>query len=174
MMILKYRVTMSDEVARIGTLTIYDFYASLGNINASINGTIKAYSFGTTFKLGEYHPPSDKPWLTYSGRTSGNNITFYTMGTAYIHQMNIYHEFGHLVNNHFTDPFTKSDFSENTPSWVDNGYISGSLSTNIDIRIIQMFAIQTESGGSEIKALFRTLLLEILILVILMAQNRYV
>jgi len=82
------------------------------------------------------------------------------MGNASIHQMNIYHEFGHLVNNHFTDPFTKSDFSENTPSWVDNGYISRKAISSYSITNDPNYpnppyvqAIQaSESGGSEIWA----------------------
>jgi hypothetical protein len=71
--------------------------SSLGNINKTLNGNVKSLVNGSTFLMGEYVAPPDHPSSTYGGWYSGTSVTFYTMGSDAIRQMNIYHEFGHLT-----------------------------------------------------------------------------
>ena len=72
-------------------------YRSLGQINQALNGRLRSLVAGATFKWGEHDPQGGTS--TYHGFTYGTKITFYTLGNAGIQQQNIFHEFGHLLDN---------------------------------------------------------------------------
>ena len=70
------------------------------------------------------------PSSDYSGWTSGTTVTFFTKGVAAIRQMNIYHEFGHVLDNlpGLKDVFSSALGAENNPSYVDD---SGQLDSKV-------------------------------------------
>jgi hypothetical protein len=95
-----FGIKMSNDGGKTWDLrNLITMYYSLQNINTTLNGKLKSIIGGATFMLGEYVPTSDCPHCTYGGWTSGTNLTFYTTGNAAIRPMNIYHEFGHLLDN---------------------------------------------------------------------------
>jgi len=95
-----FGIKMSNDGGKTWDLrNLITMYYSLQNINTTLNGKLKSIIGSATFMMGEYVPTSDCPLCTYGGWTSGTSITFYTMGNAPIHQMNIYHEFGHVLDN---------------------------------------------------------------------------
>jgi RHS repeat-associated protein len=124
----KYGITLSDELKSWKLKNMIVILRSLGNIDKVLGGNVKRLVNGSTFKLDEYIPPSDDPSTTkdesattYSGFTSGKTITFYTMGNQAIRQMNVYHEFGHLLDNAQSDAFSGALSSENDPSFINSG-----------------------------------------------------
>jgi hypothetical protein len=125
----KFGITMSDGGGKDwNALNLSIVHSSLENINVALSGKLKSLVGGATFKLAEYVPTADCPTCTYSGWTSGTSITFYTMGSAAIRQMNINHEFGHLMDN---SPGMVNVFSRdpdiNNPDFLDNsGYLDRS------------------------------------------------
>lgn len=108
-------------------------YSSLQNINNFLNGKLREIigDKNTVFKLAEYQlDPQKCPLLncTYSGWTGGTTVIFYTQGNAHIHQMNIYHEFGHLIDNlldHAPRNALEGKERGENPSYVGaNGYLN--------------------------------------------------
>lgn len=106
-------------------------YNSLIIIDAALNGQLKSLVGGAIFKIGEYDPYSDpncpKHNCTYSGLTSGTTVTVYTMGDDAIRQMNIYHEFGHVLDN---SPGMVDAFSGALGKLDEPGFIQGSNGEN--------------------------------------------
>jgi hypothetical protein len=99
-------------------------HLSLQNINAALGGNLKSIIGGAIFKSSEYTGEKD-----YSGWTTHDKtITFYTKGNAAIRQMNIYHEFGHLIDSlpgKMFDVFTKALEAEGNPGYVaENRYLN--------------------------------------------------
>jgi len=100
-----YGVTLSDDGGKDWDLrNMILVLESLGNIDDALEGELKSRIGGARFQLGEYVATPDNCHLenlgcSYSGYTVGTNITFYTQGDAAIRQMNIYHEFGHLIDS---------------------------------------------------------------------------
>jgi RHS repeat-associated protein len=95
---------------------------SLVNINNILNGSVKSLVNGSTFMMGEHVPTEEHPLSTYGGWFSGTSLTFYTLGSAAIRQMNIYHEFGHLINKN--NVFSNALAGVDEPSYIDNDYIN--------------------------------------------------
>ncbi|HBA92113.1 MAG TPA: hypothetical protein DCZ08_10335 [Anaerolineaceae bacterium] len=94
-------------------------YGSLGIVNTSTSGNLRAMAAGSTFKLMEHASGGgDYYGVTHTQRPTG--IDFYTKGTQPLRQMNIYHEVGHLLDNvpGTWDVFTNAVKSQNNPSWV--------------------------------------------------------
>jgi hypothetical protein len=125
----KYGITMSDEGGKAWSLlNLRIVFLSLQNINNVLNGNLKSIIGGATFMMAEYHPTDDCPLCTYGGWTAGTTVTFYTMGTAAIRQMNIYHEFGHLIDSLpgiMYDVFTNALKNIDSPGFVgSNGYLN--------------------------------------------------
>jgi len=129
-------------------------YSSLQNINNALNGKLKSIIGSATFKMGEYTPPSDCPLCIYGGWTSGTTVTFYTIGNAAIRQMNIYHEFGHLIDSlpgSMYDAFTNALLGEGSPSYIINGYLNPDALINLSIKndpnYAKVQAIQASGPG---------------------------
>ncbi len=120
----QFGITFSNEGSKDwGVDNLRLVYQSLCNINAVLSGNLKSFIGEATFKLGEHvRPEGDRS--VYDGVTNGSNITFNTMGNAVIYQMNIYHEFGHLINNasggKFFSDLDKIESTKN-PSFIDEG-----------------------------------------------------
>jgi hypothetical protein len=90
----KFDVEMSDDVKKwdLGNLIIT--YGALSNIDTALGGMLKTLLGGTvTFK----HDYTKDQGGNFSGWTSPGSITFYYVNRK-IPYMNIYHEFGHLLN----------------------------------------------------------------------------
>ena len=112
-------------------------YYSLGKINAALNSALRSLVAGATFKWGEHDPQGGTS--TYHGLTYGTTITFYTLGNSDIRQQNIFHEFGHLMDN---TPGMVNDFSRdediNNPDFIDiNGKLGRSAFVDPDNDMIQ-------------------------------------
>jgi len=90
-------------------------FLGLSNINQALNGKLRTIIGSATFTLNT-HPTSGY----YQGRTSNLTIDFYV--TTIMPLQNIYHEFGHLLNNvpGLKDKFTNAITNEGNPSWVDS------------------------------------------------------
>ena len=129
----EFGITMSDDGGKswdLRNLTLVS--SSLRNIDASLNGNLKSFVGGATFTLSEHHPDADHPNSTYHGWTDGTNVTFFTTGSQVIRQMNIYHEFGHVLNslpgrdNVFSNHLDRLD----SPSFIENNYVNRDALTN--------------------------------------------
>ena len=94
---LRFGITLSDDGGKawneVNAKLAYD---SLVNINNSLNSNIKSVVGGGTWTLREH---TSVEGSQYYAETSGTNIVFETIGAAAIYQMNIYHEFGHVLDN---------------------------------------------------------------------------
>ncbi|MBV6449396.1 MAG: hypothetical protein MHPDNHAH_00106 [Anaerolineales bacterium] len=101
-------------------------YNTLGTINVALNGRLKSLVGGATFKWGEHDPNGGN--TTYRGLTYSTTITFYTIGNAAIRQMNIFHEFGHLMDNSpgMVNVFSRNPDINNPDFLDDNGYLDRS------------------------------------------------
>jgi RHS repeat-associated protein len=122
----KYGITMSDEGEKPWSLqNLRIVFLSLQNINNALNGKLKSIIGSATWKMAEYRPTADCTTCTYRGWTTGTNVTFHTMGNNAIHQMNIYHEFGHVLDN---SPGLENVFSRdpgiNNRDFLHDGYLS--------------------------------------------------
>jgi hypothetical protein len=99
----KFGVTMSDGGGKnwdASNLALV--HSSLEIINKVLNGKLRSLVGGATFRRREYElDPGTCRNLncTYDAVTSGTTVTFNTTGGDAIHQMNIFHEFGHLLDN---------------------------------------------------------------------------
>jgi hypothetical protein len=120
----KFGIEMSDEGGKnwdVKNLRLV--YSSLQNINNALNGNLKSLVGEATFKLAEYTGegcPKGKI-CTYGGSTSGSTITFSTTGNDLIHQMNLYHEFGHVLNNL---PGHDNEFSDALKNYDHRSFIN--------------------------------------------------
>jgi len=130
---LRFGIILSNEDKDWDEANAKLAYDSLVNINESLNGKLKSIVGGATFKLAEYVATKDNcpnGGCTYSGWTAGTTVTFYTMGNAAIRQMNIYHEFGHLIDSlpgKMYDVFTEALKNEGSPNYIgSNGYLNPS------------------------------------------------
>lgn len=94
-----YGITLSNKHKKWTLKNALLVFSSLGNIDKALHGNLKGVVNGATFMLDEHHPDADHPNSTYHGWTVGNTVTFYTTGNQTIRQMNVYHEFGHVLNN---------------------------------------------------------------------------
>jgi len=81
---------------------LQNMYKSLGIINNALKGKTRSLIGGAIVKWGEYVETKEicpQGGCTYSGLTGGTTVTFKTIGKSVIRQMNIYHEFGHVLDN---------------------------------------------------------------------------
>jgi hypothetical protein len=98
-------------------------------MDQALDGHLRDFSNGGTVQMGTYVATKEncpRGGCTYGGVTNGMDITFSTLGgTAAIRQMNIYHEFGHLLDNSpgNVDVFSKAVGALTNPSFIKNGYI---------------------------------------------------
>jgi RHS repeat-associated protein len=96
----EFGITLSNNGKDWSVQNSRIIYISLANINASLGGKSKTFFSGAILTLGEYKPTEEYPLSTYGAVTDPYNfsITFNTTGSAALRQMNIYHEFGHLID----------------------------------------------------------------------------
>lgn len=119
----RFKIGISDKYKTWDVDNLSFVYSSLQNINKAVNGKLAAWVGGATLWLknqegsGEYHGAT---------HLDGSGISFYTRGTDMIRQMNIYHEFGHLIDNvsGLKDAFTNAVKDQGNPSWVSGGFVS--------------------------------------------------
>lgn len=154
---LRFGITLSDDGGKdwdeVNAKLIYD---SLANIDTALNGQLRSLAGGATFELDEYEPDADCPDCTYGGWTAGTNVTFYTTGNEPIRQMNIYHEFGHLIDSlpgAMNNVFTNALIAEGNPSYVgETGYLSAdalvALRVTTDPNFSSVQARQASEGTS--------------------------
>jgi len=69
-------------------------YDSLARIDGVLGFRLKAIVGGGTWIVTEYEGKKG-----YNARTSGTNVDFRTKGGQFIRQINVYHEFGHVLDN---------------------------------------------------------------------------
>ena len=74
---------------------------------------------GATFKLYE-HARGNGQYNGVTHTTEPTGIDFYTIGTQALRQQNVYHEFGHLIDNTpgTWGTFTHAVSAQGDPSWV--------------------------------------------------------
>jgi hypothetical protein len=93
----KFGVTMSDSYETWNFKNTVSMYIAMEVMNNALNGNLKlvARGWGMRFRQTPYRGIVTSP---YEGETAGAFIDFYadTQGIPY---QNIYHEFGHLVND---------------------------------------------------------------------------
>jgi RHS repeat-associated protein len=115
-------ITMSDDKHNWDTNNLEIVYFGLAQIDNIFGGKTKSFAEGSVFLL------DGKPIGQYSGFTTGRTIIFYTGST--IPFQNLYHEFGHLLDNIFKDSFTNQLKRE--PHYADGGaYLFGGDSVGI-------------------------------------------
>jgi hypothetical protein len=117
----KFGIKMSDSGGKKwGSANLQLVFNSLNNINNAMNGRLQSLAGGSTLKLAEHVQVPDHPELVFNGQTSGTSITFATKDSDAIRQINIYHEFGHLLNNvpGKIDVFSNTVAKLSKPSWV--------------------------------------------------------
>jgi RHS repeat-associated protein len=121
-----FGVTLSDEGDKIwDAANARLVLLSLYNIDNALGGQLKALVGEATFKLGDYvETPENCPdgGCTFSGWTSERTVTFYTTGSDAIRQQNIYHEFGHVLDNipEIKDVFSNALAKLTNPSFITN------------------------------------------------------
>jgi RHS repeat-associated protein len=129
-----FGIRMSDDTGKKWDVrNLMLAHSSLQNINNFLDGKLREIigDKKVVFKLAEYQlDPKKCPQLncTYSGWTGGTTVIFYTQGNAPIRQMNIYHEFGHLIDNllgHAPRNALEGEGGDGNPSYVGaNGYLN--------------------------------------------------
>lgn len=135
----KFGITISDEKKVWDETNLIGAYSALIKIDKAMNGNLKSFVGGATFKWGEYEPPDDCPLCTYGGWTTHDKtITFNTIGSSAIPQMNIFHEFGHLIDSlpgSLFDVFSNDLKADpNYSMLVLGGYINGNAL--LDYRVV--------------------------------------
>lgn len=121
----KFGITISDEEKVWDETNLIGAYSALIKIDKAMNGNLKTFVDGATFYWDdEYIPGQD-----YHGYTRHNKtITFYTRNNSAIPQMNIFHEFGHLIDSlpgPLFDVFSNDlDDEANKSMLVLGGYIN--------------------------------------------------
>jgi len=85
---------------------------------------MRSMARGGTFTLKHQGFPGEYHGITHTEEPSG--VDFYIKGNQPIRQMNIFHEFGHLLDNTSGtwDVFTSAVSVVKNPSWVSNGVIN--------------------------------------------------
>ena len=95
-----FGITMSDNKHNWDVKNLILVYFGLEQIDSLFGGKIKSIVGDSVFQL------DGNVAGHYSGYTQGRTITFYT-GTT-VPEQNLYHEFGHLLDNIYNDTFTNS------------------------------------------------------------------
>ena len=115
----QFGITLSDSDKTWDTRNASLLYSSLLNISAALGGRLRSIveNAGVTFRWTEYVGPKE-----YYSETSLTEVEFQTIGSAALRQQNIYHEFGHVLDNlpGMVDIFSKALKNTNTddPSWL--------------------------------------------------------
>jgi len=154
----EFGITMSEEndynnpnAKTWDVKNLMTIFNSLSKINVALNGKLKSLVGGATFKWGEHDPGGGN--TTYHGLTYGRTISFFNIGNAAIRQVNIFHEFRHLIDNSpgMVDVFSR-DPGINNPDFLDN---DGYLDTNalVDQGMIQhSYSINTDDQSERLIA----------------------
>lgn len=120
----KFGIKISDEGDKSWDLhNLHLMESSLKNINTFLNGKLKSLASGWSFRMRNQDPTEGSfHGLTH---TDGSQIiNFFTIGDAAIRQMNIYHEFGHLLDNR---PGMEDEFTNAVPNgatWINGDKIN--------------------------------------------------
>jgi len=142
MMILsKFGITMSEEAdvhnanpKAWNTQNLQIVWKALNQIiNEALNGKLKSLAGGATFKWGDYDSsPCGGGGGVYCGYTYGTTVTFYNIGQAAIRLQNIFHEFGHVLDNSSKtyNAFSHADGINNSEFLDDNGQLEYSALIN--------------------------------------------
>jgi hypothetical protein len=120
----KFGITMANGDKSWDADNLQLMFESLSFINNNIlNGHVISMVGGATFTLSE-HVGNDGLYngATHHLKTEPTGIDFYTIGTQALRQQNIFHEFGHLLDNvpGSWDAFTNAVASQGHPSWVSS------------------------------------------------------
>jgi RHS repeat-associated protein len=127
----EYGITASDAGKDWSSGNLRVVYSSLRRIDTALNGQVRSLVGGATFMMHEYVANRDNCSLeslacTYGSVTSGTTISFGTQGNAVIRQINIFHEFGHLLDNSpgKVNAFSSALRNLQNPSFIaDDGYL---------------------------------------------------
>jgi len=96
----RYGVTLSDDGEKDwDAANALQVYSGLYQIDNLLDGSLKSLIGSATFELSEHHPDAEHPNSTYHGLTNGTHVTFFTTGSQVIEKMNLFHEFGHVLNS---------------------------------------------------------------------------
>jgi len=107
-----YNVTLDDDGGRVWDLKNARV-ADLGfaNMSKAANGKLNNISGATTLRLFTYEASDDCPTCTYSATTyRSGTVNFRITGTLRL--QNLYHEFGHVIDNFLNDAITNNMESE--------------------------------------------------------------
>jgi RHS repeat-associated protein len=117
-----FGIKMSDAGnKKWDTANLSLMYNSLSIINNALNGHLRSMVHGATFWLMNHTGTTGVyNGATNTDRNEPTGIHFYTIGTDAIRQMNIFHEFGHLLDNTpgTWDVFTNDVTNAGKVSWV--------------------------------------------------------
>jgi hypothetical protein len=117
-----FGITLSNDTGKSWTQdNAMLMYSSLSNINTALGGQLRSIigDAKPVFRMGEYTGVGD-----FYGETEWQkpNVVFYTEGDAALRQQNIYHEFGHVLDNlpNLLDVFSGALATKNAsnPSWL--------------------------------------------------------
>jgi RHS repeat-associated protein len=114
----KFGITMADDVKKWDAANLMIVYSGLSTMNSTLGGQMKALVGSASFLWADNATPGH-----YSGYTNDRTITFYTNST--IPNQNLYHEFGHLLDNTVgRDVFSNAVAQQATYS-ADGAYLFG-------------------------------------------------
>jgi RHS repeat-associated protein len=119
----EFGIVMSDKGGKNwDTKNLQVVRSSLQNIDSVLNGNLKSIVRGATWTMREHNSVNG---TQYYGETSGTNVVFETVGTQAIRQMNIYHEFGHVIDNSpgMVDVFSNALGGLDNPGFVNDAEI---------------------------------------------------
>ena len=119
-----FAITLGDDGAkRWSQNDARLIYASMSRINNVLDNQLFGILKGAnvTFRLQEQMRESPEDKSEYNGWTQGTLVDFYTMGSAALRQQNIFHEFGHVIDNlpSVKDTFSGALGMVSNPSWED-------------------------------------------------------
>lgn len=106
-------------------------YESLMIMDQALMGQLRAYAGGSVLLMTEHDGDGD-----YLGTVSGTEAKFHTEGDDAIRQMNIFHEFGHLIDNNpnFVDLFSNMVNDLSSPSFINgDGEINGAALNTLNV-----------------------------------------
>jgi RHS repeat-associated protein len=142
----KYGIKMSEEADyynsspkswNLSNLRI--MIQALSKIDSALNGNLKKLAGGATFKWGNYDNAPCGSGGSYCGYTYGTTVSFYNIGQANINTQNIYHEFGHILDNSpgLLNAFSRADGINNADYLDDAGRLDRNALINRRDEMIQ-------------------------------------
>ena len=115
----EYGITLADRGKEWSLINARLAFDSLSNIDSLLNGQLKSTVGGGTWTIIEH---TSVDGSQYRATTSGTDVEFETLGSQAIRQMNIYHEFGHVLDN---SPGLINVFSDAVENLDNPSFIQG-------------------------------------------------